>query len=189
MKINNEKRVFIGIPIGRKIKSILPIVKSAVNCNPNCIKWIPTENIHLTLSFLGNIRVKDIHHFIESLKKKITSNNFQLTITGTGVFPSSKSPKVLWLGIGRGVDDLTSLKNQIEKSVKKFKDNYQENIFTPHITIARIRRLHAKVNALPFLNSVYSPIELEVNSISMYESKLFPEGVQYTIINTFPLTD
>jgi 2'-5' RNA ligase len=187
LKINNEKRVFIGIPIGPQIKSILPIVKSAVNCNPNCIKWIPAENIHLTLSFLGNIRVKDIPHLIESLEKKITSNDFQLTITGTGVFPSSKSPKVLWLGISKGIVELTLLQSQVEKSVREFKDNYENNTFTPHISIARIRRLHAKIDVLPFLNSVYSPIELDVNSICLYESQLFPEGAQYTVLETFPL--
>ncbi len=187
MKINNEKRVFIGIPIGRKIKSILPIVKSAVNCNPNCIKWIPLENIHLTLSFLGNFRVKNIPHLIESLKKKITSNDFQLTITGTGVFPSSKSPKVLWLGISKGIDEITLLQSQVEKSVREFKDNYENNTFTPHISIARIQMLHTKIDVLPFLSSVYFPIDLDVNSISMYESKLLPEGAQYSIINTFPL--
>ena len=187
MKINNEKRVFIGIPIGCKIKSILPIVKSAINLNPNCIKWISSENIHLTLSFLGNIRVKDIPPLIESLEKKITSNDFQLTITSTGVFPSSKSPKVLWLGISKGIDELTLLQIQVEKSIREFKDNYENNTFIPHISIARIRRLNRKIDVLPFLNSVYSPIELEVNSFSMYESKLLPAGVQYTIINTFPL--
>ena len=187
MKVNNEKRVFIGIPIGCKIKSILPIVKSAVNCNPNCIKWIPTENIHLTLSFLGNIRVKDIHHFIESLEKKITSNDFQLTITGTGVFHSSKSPKVLWLGISTGIYELTLLQIQVEKSVREFKDNYENNTFIPHISIARIKKGPRKIDVLPFLNSVYSKIELDVNSISMYESKLFPEGTQYTVLDTFPL--
>ena len=187
MKINNEKRVFIGIPIGPQIKSILPIVKSAVNCNPNCIKWIPAENIHLTLSFLGNIRVKDIHHFIESLEKKITSNDFQLTITGTGVFPSSKSPKVLWLGISKGIDKLTLLQIQVEQSIREFKDNYENNTFIPHISIARIKKGPRKIDVLPSLNSVYSKIELDVNSISMYESKLCPKGTQYTVLDTFPL--
>ena len=187
MKNNNEKRVFIGITIGRKIKSILPIIKSAINCKPNHIKWIPIEDIHLTLSFLGNIRIKDIPHLIYSLKKKITSNDFQLTITGTGVFPSSKSPKVLWLGISKGIDELTLLQIQVEKSVREFKDNYENNTFIPHISIARIKKGPRKIDVLPFLNSVYSKIELDVNSISMYESKLFPEGTQYTVLDTFPL--
>ena len=187
MKINNEKRVFIGIPIGLKIKSILPIVKSAVNCNPIHIKWIPLENIHLTLSFLGNISNKDLPSLIQSIEKKIRSNNFQLIITGTGVFPSSKSPKVLWLGISKGIDELTLLQIQVEKSVREFKDNYENNTFIPHISIARIKKGPRKIDVLPFLNSVYSKIELDVNSISMYESKLFPKGTQYTVLDTFPL--
>ena len=187
MKINNEKRVFIGIPIGHKVKSILSIVKSAVNCNPNDIKWIPVENIHLTLSFLGNIANKDLPSLIQSVEKKITSNNFHFTITGTGVFPSTKLPKVLWLGISNGIDELTALQFQVGKSMRKFKENYQKITFTPHITIARIRRLHAKIDVLPFLNSVYSPIELNVNSVCLYESQLFSEGTQYTVLNAFPL--
>ena len=187
MKINNEKRVFIGIPIGRKIKFILPIVKSAVNCKPNCIKWIPPENIHLTLLYLGDIRVKDILHLITSLKKQITSNDFQLTITGTGVFPPSKSPKVLWLGISKGIDKLKLLQYQVEKSVRECIDNYENNTFIPHISIARIQKLHGKIDVLPFLSSVYSPIELDVNSICLYESQLSSEGAQYTLLNAFPL--
>ena len=187
MKIKNEKRVFIGIPIGSKIKSILPIIKSSVNCHPNNIKWIPTENIHLTLSFLGNISNKDLPSLIQSVEKKITSNNFQLTITGTGVFPSFTSPKVLWLDISKGKDELTSLQLQVARSIRKFKENQEKIIFIPHITIANIRRLHAKINVLPFLNTVYSPIELDVNSVCLYESHLFSEGAQYTVLNVFPL--
>ena len=129
----------------------------------------------------------DIPHLIESLEKKTTSNDFQLTITGTGVFPSSKSPKVLWLGISKGVDELTLLQSQVENSVTEFKDHYENNTFTSHISIAKIRRLHAKIDVLPFLNSVYSPIELDVNSVCLYESQLFPEGAQYTVLETFPL--
>ena len=103
------------------------------------------------------------------------------------MFPSSKSPKVLWLSISKGIDELTLLQSQVEKSVREFKYNYENNTFTPHISIARIRMLHTKIDVLPFLSSVYFPIDLDVNSISMYESKLFPKGTQYTVLDTFPL--
>ena len=103
------------------------------------------------------------------------------------MFHSSKSQKVLWLGISKGIDELTLLQSQVEKSVREFKDNYENNTFTPHISITRIKNGSRKIDVLPFLNSVYSPIDLDVNSISMYESKLFPEGTQYTVLDTFPL--
>ena len=79
------------------------------------------------------------------------------------------------------------LHEKVVLSVSAFKENYENNTFIPHISIAKIRRLPRKIDVFPFLNSVYSPLDLEVNSISMYESKLLPEGAQYTVINTFPL--
>ena len=187
MKNKNGKRIFIGIPAGCQIKSILTHIKSAVNCNPPFIKWVPTENIHLTLSFLGNISNDDIPNLIQFIGKNIARNNFQLSIAGTGVFPSTKSPKVLWLGLDKGIDKLTLLQHQVAKSISEFKDNDQENTFIPHITIAKIKQMHGKIDVLPFLDTVYSPIELEVNSIYMFESQLFPEGVKYTVLNKFPL--
>ena len=182
-----QKRVFIGIPAGDQVKSTLPLLKSIIDCNSRHIKWIPFDNIHLTLSFLGDVSINDIPDFIQSVEHNIAISQFQLSISGTGVFPLAKSPRVLWLGIDKGINDLKLLHEQVVRSVNKFKDNYENNIFIPHISIARISRYHRKIAVLPLLNSVYSPIDLEVNSISMYESKLFLEGSQYTIINTFPL--
>ena len=117
MKLNIEKRVLLVFLLGRNIKSILSIAKSIVNCNPNYIKWIPIENIHLTLSFLGNVTNQDFPHLIQSVEKYITSNNFQIKITDTGVFPSFKSPKELCLGISKGIDELTSLQSNVEQSI------------------------------------------------------------------------
>ena len=110
-----------------------------------------------------------------------------IQIKSTGVFPSSKAPKVLWLGIGTGINKLALLQQQVEKVVKKYTDHYKKIIFLPHITVARIRNSNRKIDVLPFLGTVYSPIELKVNSIYLYESNLLPEGVQYSILNTFPL--
>ena len=187
MNNKDQKRIFIGIPAGDQIKSILHLLKSAVNCNPRHIKWIPFENVHLTLSFLGEVSSNKIPDIVQSVEQNIITSQFHLSISGTGVFPSSISPKVLWIGIEKGIIELQLLHHQLKKSVSEFIDNYENNTFIPHISIARIRMLDRKMGVLASVNSVYSPIDLEVNSISMYESKLLPEGVQYTIINTFPL--
>ena len=187
MKINLERRVFIGIPIGHKIKSILSSLKSTVHSSTNNIKWIPPENIHLTLSFLGNISDKDIPNIIQSLENCITSKYFKIEIESTGVFPSVNFPKILWIGICKGADELTLLQKEIERSIRKFKKISRKEKFKPHITIARMRRSRLKIDVLPFLNTVYSPTELDVNSICLYESILLPEGPQYTVLTEFPL--
>ena len=187
MKINLERRVFIGIPIGGKIKSILPSLKTSIHSSRDIIRWIPPENIHLTLSFLGNISDQDIPNIVQSLENCITSKYFKIKIESTGVFPSVNFPIILWIGIGKGADKLTLLQKEIERSVRKFKEISKKEKFKPHITIARIRRSRLKIDVLPFLNTVYSPIELDINSICLYESILLPEGARYTVLTEFPL--
>ena len=187
MEINLEKRVFIGIPIGRKITSILPSLKSSIHSSMDIIRWVPPDNIHLTLCFLGIISDQDIPNIIQTLENCITFKYFKIKIECTGVFPYPNIPKILWIGIGKGADELTSLQQHIEKALRKFKEINQKEKFMPHITIARIRRSQRKIDVLPFLKCVYSPIELDVNSICLYESQLLPEGAQYTVLTEFPL--
>ena len=76
--------------------------------------------------FGGNPKQIAIPHpnFQKTYLKNLSNNHesfsdFQITIEGTGVFPSSKSPKVLWLGIGEGVDELISIQYEVEKSIRK----------------------------------------------------------------------
>ena len=186
MKINNDKRIFIGISIGHIIKSILPSLKSTIPSSRDIIRWVPTENIHLTLSFLGNISERKISNITQSVENEITFNNFKIKIEGTGVFPSTISPKILWTSISKGVNELILLHQYIEKLVRKYNAFNKKEKFMPHITIARIRRSQRKINVLPFLNTVYSPIELDINSICLFESLLSPEGAQYTVLTEFP---
>ena len=189
MKNNDIKRVFFCISVVSQIKSILSEIKFTLHYKSSVIKWIPVENIHLTLSFLGDISNNNISDLIKLVENNIFISKFQIRISKTGVFPSVKSPKVLWLGLDRGIDQIKILQNQIEELVRKFNKNYEKKLFIPHITIAKIKKGSPKVDVLPLLNSVYSPIEVEVNSISMYQSQLFRDGAQYTLMNTFPLTD
>ena len=109
MNKRDQKRVFIGISVCDQIKSILPLLKSTVNCNPRHIKWIPFENIHLTLSFLGHVSINKIPDIVQSVEHNIATAQFQLSISVTGVFPLAKSPKVLRLGIDKGIDELKLL--------------------------------------------------------------------------------
>ena len=69
LKNKDVKRVFIAISIGQQIKSILPLLKSAVHCNPKHIKWISLQNIHLNLSFIGDVLINDIPVIVQAVEK------------------------------------------------------------------------------------------------------------------------
>ena len=77
--------------------------------------------------------------------------------------------------------------NKINKSLKVIIENDPKKTFPPYITIGNILNNFVNIDVLPFLNTVYFPIELSVNSICLYENKLSPEGAKYRILNEFPL--
>ena len=188
MRVELEKRLFIGIPAGREIQAILfDIQSSIIRHNSRQIRWIPSKNIHITLSFLGNVHLDNIPKLTKALEDALDLAHLRISIEKTGVFPSPNFPKILWLGVGRGKQKMMTLHEQIDEEVAPFKAGRKKYGFIPHITIGRVARSYGKIDFLPFLEYVYSPIELDINSVALYESQLSPNGAVYKVLTKFPL--
>ena len=141
----------------------------------------------MTLFFLGNVPIDDIPILTKFLEYAVDLNYFKVTIEQTGVFPSVQYPRILWLGVGNGKKNIFKLHKQIEKVATSFKTDRKSNHFIPHITIGRTVRYYRNIDFLPFLKYVYSPIELDVNSVALYESQLLAEGAEYKVLTKFLL--
>ena len=187
MKAEFWKRLFIGIPAGRTIQPILFDIQSSIKYNPRQIRWVPPKNIHMTLFFLGNVSLNDIPKLTKALEVTLDLNQFRASIEKTGVFSSTRHPKILWLGVTSGSQTMIALHTQVEKGVVLFKSGRKKDVYIPHITIGRATRSYGKIDVLPFLEYVYSPIELDVNSVVLYESKRLPQGSEYNVLTEFPL--
>lgn len=184
IKVN--KRFFVAIQIGRKIQSIYCPELFSKKYNSKQIKWIPIENIHLTLSFIGDIKDTELINIIKLLEHNISVHSFKINIEGTGIFQLNQIAKILWLGISNGKEKLKNLNKQINQCISVY-IKVNNNTFKPHITVARVKSTLTKIDVLPFLNTVYSPIEIYINSIYLYQSTLTPNGVKYSTIKKFPL--
>lgn len=187
MKDEFEKRIFVGIHAGREIQPILSDIQSSLAHNSGQIRWLPPKNIHMTLFFLGNIFLVDIPKLTKSIEDELNINHFKASIFKTGVFPCDRHPKIFWLGVSHGTKKITALHEKVKKIAAPFKKGGQKEHFIPHITIGRAKRSYMKINALPFLEYVYSPIEFDVNSVVLYESQLLAHGTEYKVLTTFPL--
>ena len=188
--MSESKRVFVGIDLSRKFSQLIPMLKTTVGELESDIKWISGKNLHLTLSFLGNVDDSKINSLISDLQEVEELPKFTLSVNGTGTFPNSESPKVFWLGIEEGYDELSDSQSIIDKLSFKYKETQREEIFVPHITIGRIKpgKKSTKYNVTTFLNAVYSPIEIPINIVNLYESHLMPDGPRYKILAEFPLS-
>ena len=141
----------------------------------------------MTISFLGNILLDNIPQLTQSIDEVLNLDHFKVSIEKTGVFPSIQLPKILWLGVGNDLQKLNKLHVQVEKAVNLFKLRAEKENFIPHFTIGRVPQSYGKIDVLPFLEYVYSPRELAINSLALYESQLLPTGINYKVITQFPL--
>ena len=115
--------------------------------------------------------------------------SFEISIERTGVFPNEIYPKVYWLGVEKGKHYLEGLHNSLNKILDSYIHFKDINMFVPHITIGRSTSIlnYKNLNIQNYLNTLYSPISLNVNSIGLYESKLCSEGPSYTLLEKFIL--
>jgi len=64
------------------------------------IRWVPCQNMHLTLKFLGDIAASHVDFLKQMLAREAVSHpQFDLQISGLGSYPTSRRPRVLWAGL------------------------------------------------------------------------------------------
>jgi RNA 2',3'-cyclic 3'-phosphodiesterase len=133
------------------------------------IRWVPAKNYHVTLVFLGRTDERKISE-IESIMKKSAAEAapFQLKISDVGAFPDEFSSRVLWFG----VQNSKALRALQENLSLKFKDHHyplEERIYSPHLTIARLRNPHKTKDLMsPFVRKKIAKVN--VSEIVLYES-------------------
>jgi len=184
-----NSRLFVGINISHLLKDVITMTSSMIECEKKAIKWNTGTNLHITLSFIGNVDQAVIPDIINKIKSLYLTEPFKISIEKTGVFPNVIYPKVFWLGIEEGKHYLEGLHNSLNKILDKYIISKSQEIYVPHITIGRSTSIlnYKNLNIQNFLNTLYTPIAINVNSIGLYESKLQPEGPIYTLLEDFTL--
>jgi 2'-5' RNA ligase len=108
---------------------------------PTALRWTQTENVHLTLRFLGDTKPDQRSALVESLQAAAVSwPVLELAVAGLGCFPNLHAPRVVWLGIGGARAALDSIQAQVERLVQELGFPAEERAFSPHLTVARARK-------------------------------------------------
>ena len=95
------KRTFlaISIPCGTEFPAMVERLKKNLQ-HEKYINYVKTNQIHMTLKFLGSTPVDDIPAIIETCQKVAKRHQpFTMDFDRTGLFGSNNVPRVLWLGM------------------------------------------------------------------------------------------
>ena len=161
---------------------------------PEVLKWVETENLHLTLRFLGEIPEGKISQVRDALTQvAATQNPFTLSVEGLGMYPHANQPRTIWLGF-QGAKPAMSLHAKLENALAGIKLEIENRPFNPHLTLARVRSRTDREAAHQIGQTlaafkVGSLGAVEVHEIHLIESKLTPQGPIYTTRFTVPLSE
>ncbi|MBU0599539.1 RNA 2',3'-cyclic phosphodiesterase [bacterium] len=179
----NFIRTFIAINIEDKIKEEISKIIKALKNDQDEIKWIEKESFHLTLKFLGNVRIFQVEEIYEKLQ--IIAGSilpFKISFSNLDIILNKKTPKIIWVGIKEGSKELIELTEEIEISLADLGFLKEERRYTPHLTLGRIKRINEREN---FIEKAKKIDHLEAHSfiakkIGIIKSTLTPKGAVYT---------
>lgn len=154
------------------------------------VRWVPAENLHLTLKFLGEVE-ENRRPGIESAVGEALSGYaaFDLALEGFGAFPSLRRPRVLWVGI-HPAPTLEAVQAAVESAMSELGFPRETRDFHPHLTLGRVRRdtspsrfmdLPGAVGQLSYAGTT------TVRSVDLMRSRLSPAGAEYEVLYSAPL--
>ncbi len=170
------KRLFVAIEIPESVTGVL------ADMNPHVagVRWLPADQIHLTVSFLGNVDAVAE----EALRDKLAAIRFTaffMPVVGVGTFPAKGKPNVIWAGVGNGHPQLFHVYKRVQEAALGAGIEPDLRTWHPHITVARCRDVppHA---IRPFLkeHAEFDAGLVRVESLSLYSSIPGPLGSAYT---------
>lgn len=184
-------RCFIAIDIPEDIKRSIECVVEKADHQSKGVRWVPLENIHLTLKFLGEVK----EELIPEIEKRLAAicikhSIFNICIRSIGAFPNFKYPNILWVGIDES-EELKRLYEDIEESLSELGFEKEGRQFSPHLTIARIKDKKGIDLTLKVLSSFKDTFfgNINVKEVLVMKSILKPTGAEYSKVSTFTLAN
>jgi RNA 2',3'-cyclic 3'-phosphodiesterase len=171
------KRLFVSLELPLSCKRAL----IALDPHLTGLRWLPEEQLHLTLSFLGDVAAPAEDPLHEALRG-VRVPPFFLPLRGVGVFSARGRPSVVWAGVGKGHPHLFALHRHIQDAILHAGLEPDLKPFHPHVTIGRAKGISQQA-LQPFIRS-HAETEfglVKVTGFALYSSVLTAAGPTHRV--------
>ena len=179
-------RTFLALELPKTVRNKLSEYAELVSGYNNLqqIRWLPKENYHLTLTFLGNVE----YFLISSLQLKLDQNlksckDILIKFSEITLFPFSGTPKIAAAMVEHS-EELLFLQQKIAKCVRSLGLSVERRRFRPHVTLGRLKSRSRK-------HIVFQPQQIILEGFSekvvILQTELTPKGALYTSLGEITL--
>jgi 2'-5' RNA ligase len=142
-------------------------------------RWVPPENYHLTLRFIGDIPAHVARDVDEALLG-LRARGFSLVLSGVGTFAKGGVSNALWVGVAKSAS-LDHLRAKIETALQRCGLEPERRKFQPHVTLARLDSpVEGKVAAFVQAHNLFRTEPVAVKHFTLFSSVLGKEQAVYT---------
>jgi 2'-5' RNA ligase len=189
-------RAFIAISLSPEIRRSLDEVSNKLKERlPDVpVRWVPADNIHLTIKFLGDVSVSNIEMLQKILGTEACQHTpFEFSVGNLGAYPSISRPRVIWVGV-EAPDELHALQRGIEAETARLGYAREKRAYSPHLTLGRVSR-NADASDTRCIRKVLKNCTIgflgaaRVQEVHLYRSELQPGGAVYSQIFSAPFAD
>jgi 2'-5' RNA ligase len=192
---NSLHRLFIAVEAPPEVRAVAEGAIARLRPYGD-VRWTPTQNLHLTLKFLGDTPTEKISAICKNLAE--IANDFSVVVVrlgGPGAFPNGRRPQVLWLGFEEetpSASRLADLAKAIDSRMAVLGFPPETRAFVPHLTLGRVR----SVRGLPVLAARLAEpptprepraVAWPIREICLIESCLGPAGSAYQTVERWEL--
>jgi 2'-5' RNA ligase len=141
-------------------------------------RWLPEDNLHLTLRFIGEVDgglARDIDEALSAIRMPA----FALTLEGVGQFGDGRKNGALWAGVAAN-PELGRLRDKVDQALIRAGLTPERRKFKPHVTLARLNgNPGSKLQEYLTDHALFRSDTVTVESFTLYSSFLSASGAIY----------
>ena len=172
-------RLFVALDLPTSMRTRLSFLAGGL---PG-VRWVPPENYHLTLRFIGELpgwRAEEVDHALSNIR----APGFILQLNGVGTFAKAGRITTLYIGVDRN-PALEHLQTKVERALQHAGVEPERARFVPHVTMARLGSQRgdpipeAKVAAWVQSHNLFRSTPIVVEHFTLFSSRLGKEQAVY----------
>ncbi len=189
-----NRRLFVALEppeaVRRRLAAVAVDLRRTAGRHADEVRWVPPENVHLTLQFLGAVpeeRVAELERAIRDVAA--AGRPLSLELRGAGGFPNARRPRVVWAGVAGEVDALAGLVAELGRRLAPLGFAPEDRPFSAHLTRGRARDGRGAPGLAGALAhaAVADGTPWRAAEVTLFESHLSPKGPRYDPILRAPL--
>jgi 2'-5' RNA ligase len=187
----------VAVPVGEAARRAVRDLVDGLVADPRVpaagrLRWAVTENLHFTVRFLGPTapaRVPDVVAAAEATARQLAP--FEVRLQGAGGFPSAARPRVVWLGLATGGEELTTLAATLGDELALRGWSRDDRPFKVHLTLGRADGIPGAGQAVAALEDAAAGLDAAwtVDRLVVYRSELGYGPPRYLPLATAMLRD